>query len=83
VKAFTLVVPCSTSNLGSGFDAVGIALGGPDLLVRATPGGAALRIARISGEGESVLPRDGSNRLIEAAHLAAQDDGRASGELRA
>ncbi|HKC60944.1 MAG TPA: homoserine kinase [Myxococcales bacterium] len=83
MKAFTLVVPCSTSNLGSGFDAVGIALGGPDLLVRATPGGAALRIARISGEGESVLPRDGSNRLIEAAHLAAQAAGRASGELRA
>ena len=32
---FTVVVPCSTSNLGSGFDAVGMALGGPDLLVRA------------------------------------------------
>jgi len=83
VSAFTVVVPCSTSNLGSGFDAVGIALGGPDLLVRATPGGVALRIARISGEGEGRLPRDGSNRLIEAAHLASQAAGRGIAELRA
>jgi len=83
VSAFTVVVPCSTSNLGSGFDAVGIALGGPDLLVRATPGGAALRIVRLSGEGEARLPRDGSNRVIEAAGLAAQAAGHGVHELRA
>jgi homoserine kinase len=83
VTAFTVVVPCSTSNLGSGFDAVGIALGGPDLLVRVTPGGAGLRIARISGEGEGRLPRDGSNRLLQAARLAAEAAGRSADELRA
>jgi len=83
VSAFTVAVPCSTSNLGSGFDAVGIALGGPHLLVRVTPGGAELRIARISGEGEARLARDASNRLIQAAHLAAEAAGRAPGELRA
>ncbi len=83
MSAFTVVVPCSTSNLGSGFDAVGIALGGPDLLVRATPGGAGLRITRISGEGESRLPRDGSNRLLQAAHLAAEAAGHTPDELRA
>jgi homoserine kinase len=83
VSAFTVAVPCSTSNLGSGFDAVGIALGGPHLLVRVTPGGAELRIARISGEGEARLPRDASNRLIQAAHLAAEAAGRAPAELRA
>ena len=33
-KPFTVMVPCSTSNLGPGFDAMGIALGGPDLMVR-------------------------------------------------
>lgn len=80
---FTVVVPCSTSNLGSGFDAVGMALGGPDLLVRATPGGAGLRIASISGEGADRLARDGSNRLVQAAHLAVQAAGRDPGELRA
>jgi len=83
VSAFTVAVPCSTSNLGSGFDAVGIALGGPHLLVRVTPGGAELRIARISGEGEARLARDASNRLIQAAHLAAEAAGRAPAELRA
>jgi len=83
VSAFTVAVPCSTSNLGSGFDAVGIALGGPHLLVRVTPGGTELRIARISGEGEGRLARDASNRLIQAAHLAAEAAGRDPGELRA
>jgi homoserine kinase len=83
VSAFTVTVPCSTSNLGSGFDAVGIALGGPHLLVRVTPGGAELRISRIAGEGEARLARDASNRLIQAAHLAAEAAGRAPGELRA
>jgi homoserine kinase len=83
VTPFTVVVPCSTSNLGSGFDAVGMALGGPDLLVRATPGGAGLRIASISGEGADRLARDGSNRLVQAAHLAVQAAGRDPGELSA
>jgi homoserine kinase len=81
VSAFSISVPCSTSNLGSGFDAVGIALGGPHLLLRATPGGAGLRISRISGEGADRLPRDSSNRLIQAAHLAAQKAGRDPSEL--
>lgn len=83
MSTFTVTVPCSTSNLGSGFDAIGIALGGPDLLVRATPGGNGLRIARISGEGEGQLPRDGSNRLVQAANLAAESAGRDRDELRA
>ena len=83
MSAFTVAVPCSTSNLGSGFDAVGIALGGPHLLVRVTPGGTELRIARISGEGEGRLARDASNRLIQAAHLAAEAAGRGLVELAA
>ena len=71
MNAFHVVVPCSTSNLGAGFDSLGIALGGPDLLVRCTPGGTGLRISRLSGQGEQTLPRDGSNRLIVAARAAA------------
>lgn len=69
---FAVLVPCSTSNLGAGFDALGIALGGPDLIVRARPGGAGLRIGKLSGMGEQTLPRDHSNRLIVAAHAAAK-----------
>lgn len=71
MKPFTVVVPCSTSNLGPGFDAVGIALGGPDLIVRVTPGPAPLRITRFSGEGSDRVPLDASNRIVQAAQQAA------------
>ena len=65
MKPFTVLVPCSTSNLGSGFDAVGIALSGPDLMVRVVPGGEGLRISGLSGEGADRLPPDSTNRVIE------------------
>ena len=71
MSPFHILVPCSTSNLGAGFDALGIALGGPDLLVRCTPGGRGLRITRLSGQGDATLPRDQTNRLIVAARAAA------------
>ena len=81
MKPFTVLVPCSTSNLGAGFDAVGIALSGPDLMVRATPGGDRLRIAKLSGEGADRLPPDDTNRVIDAAHRTAAAAGRASQAL--
>ena len=83
MNVFTIVVPCSTSNLGAGFDAVGLALGGPDFIVRATPGGNGLRIASLSGEGVDRLARDSSNRLIQAAFAAARAAGSDPGELGA
>ena len=83
MNVFTIVVPCSTSNLGPGFDAVGLALGGPDFLVRATPGGNGLRIASLSGEGVDRLSRDSTNRVIQAAWAAARAAGADPGELRA
>jgi homoserine kinase len=70
-KPFTVMVPCSTSNIGAGFDAIGIALSGPDMMVRVKPGGERLRITRLSGEGEERLPPDATNRVIQAAHQAA------------
>jgi homoserine kinase len=70
------MVPCSTSNLGSGFDCIGIALSGPDLIVRVTPGGERLRITGLSGEGTDRLPRDATNRVIQAAHHAAAEAGK-------
>jgi homoserine kinase len=71
VNPFAVMVPCSTSNLGSGFDSIGMALSGPDLILRVKPGGERLRISRLSGEGEDRLPRDATNRVIQAAHHAA------------
>lgn len=83
MKPFTLMVPCSTSNLGAGFDALGIALSGPDIIVRATPGGEGLRISRLSGEGADRLARDASNRIIQAAQKAAVAAGRDPAALAA
>jgi len=83
MKPFTVMVPCSTSNLGAGFDAVGVALSGPDLMVRVTPGGDRLRIAQLSGEGADRLPPDDTNRIVDAAHRAAAAAGGARHELGA
>ena len=80
---FTVMVPCSTSNLGPGFDSIGIALSGPDVMVRVTPGGDRLRITRLSGEGSDRLPMDATNRVIQAAHHAAVDAGRDPASLAA
>lgn len=76
IKPFTVMVPCSTSNLGAGFDSIGIALGGPDLIVRVTPGNGRLRITRFSGEGQDRVPLDATNRVIQAAHHAAAEAGK-------
>ena len=78
---FTIAVPCSTSNLGAGFDALGMALGGLELTLRARPGGVGLRIARLTGEGDKSLPRDATNRVIVAAHAAAARAHRDASEL--
>src|SRR5438874_9712695 len=76
MKPFTVMVPCSTSNLGPGFDALGLALGGPDLMVRVTPGEGRLRITSFSGEGKDRVPLDATNRVIQAAQHAAVEAGR-------
>ena len=75
MKPFTVMVPCSTSNLGPGFDSLGLALGGPDLMVRVRPGTDRLRITSFSGEGASRVPLDATNRVIQAAQHAAVDAG--------
>ncbi len=69
---FTIIAPCSTSNLGAGFDALGVALGGPRLAIRCTPGGPDLRIVALSGEGASSLSRGSDNRILVAARAAAE-----------
>jgi homoserine kinase len=81
MNAFTVMVPCSTSNLGPGFDSLGLALSGPDLMVRVVPGGDRLRIGKLSGEGKDRLPLDSTNRVIQAAHRTAVESGRDPGSL--
>jgi homoserine kinase len=83
MNAFTVMVPCSTSNLGPGFDSLGLALSGPDLMVRVVPGGDRLRIGKLSGEGADRLPLDSTNRVIQAAHRTAVESGRDPGTLAA
>jgi homoserine kinase len=83
MNPFTVVVPCSTSNLGPGFDSLGLALSGPDLMVRVRPGGDRLRIGKLSGEGSGRLPLDSTNRVIQAAHRTAVESGRDPSSLAA
>lgn len=69
MTSFTIRVPASSANLGSGFDSLAISLalyntlevevGGRDLVIE------------IEGEGESSLPRDATNIVVRAARARA------------
>lgn len=63
----TVRVPATTANMGPGFDAIGMAL---DLWNEVTLEVATSFSVHIIGEGESTLPRDESNLVVKAAHLA-------------
>jgi homoserine kinase len=73
MTSFTIRVPASSANLGPGFDslALGLALyntlevefGGDDLVIE------------IEGEGETSLPRDSANRVIQAAGIRSEERG--------
>lgn len=59
--------PASVSNLGSGFDILGLALRAPgDTVVARRVGGTGVRIAAVEGDG-GVLPRDETNTAAVAA----------------
>jgi len=78
-----VVVPCSSGNLGSGFDALGVALDARAITIRAEPHDGPLMVAGLSGEGAAELPRDASNRIVVAASLAARAVGKCLDDLRA
>ena len=65
-------VPSTSGNMGSGFDALGIALDVAAITVRIEKAETPLAIAEITGEGADELPRDNSNRIMVAAYRAAE-----------
>ena len=65
-----LRLPGSTSNLGSGFDALGLALTIYNRLTVRTTSGSGIRIS-IQGAGAGVLPENGDNLFFKMATLTA------------
>ncbi len=78
-----VVVPCSSGNLGSGFDALGVALDARAITITANTYDGPLTISELTGEGAAELPRDSTNRILVAADLAARKVGKSLADLRA
>lgn len=65
----TVSVPASTSNLGPGFDCLGLALDlRNELTLELVEGLGRVRV-EVEGEGAQTLPRGESNRIVQAARL--------------
>lgn len=71
-----LRAPGSTSNLGPGFDALGLALTLYNRVVIRTASNDRRRRMRITGKGAGKLPLDESNLFFRSADAAAQRAGR-------
>jgi len=80
MREFTLRVPASTSNLGSGFDALGLAIDLP-LTVKFEIGIAG-RHLRAWGEGVAIIEQKQDNLFLQAFDRACRDMGRESPPLR-
>lgn len=65
----TVSVPASTSNLGPGFDCLGLALDLRNELTLELIEGAGPALVEIKGEGQKTLPRGEQNMLVRAARL--------------
>ncbi len=65
----TVSVPASTSNLGPGFDCLGLALDLRNELTLELVEGRGSAIVDVEGEGAATLPRGESNRIVQAALL--------------
>jgi len=80
MREFTLRVPASTSNLGSGFDALGLAIDLP-LMVKFEIGIDG-RHLRAWGEGAAVIEQEQDNLLLQAFDRASREIGCESPPLR-
>jgi len=69
-----IIVPCSTSNLGASFDTCGLALS-LYLRVRVEPQPRGYEVSP-TGEGADLVPRDGSNLIVQVARFVAEQRGR-------
>ena len=78
-KSFTIRVPATTANLGSGFDCLGLALGLYNTIqvVRAQ----AFELI-VEGEGAASLPRHAGNRVAQAMQRACESIGQPLPPLR-
>ncbi len=65
----TVSVPASTSNLGPGFDCLGLALDLRNELTLELVEGSGSALIEVAGEGAATLPRGESNRIVQAARL--------------
>ena len=74
-----VTVPATTANLGPGFDCLGLALALHNQ-VRMKLGGSGLSV-KITGEGSDLLPRDGSNLVVQAASAVFKRAGAPAGGL--
>src|SRR5437868_183055 len=69
-RGVRVVVPASTANLGSGFDALGMALGLHDVAeVEVTDGGL---VVEITGEGAGRVPLDEGHLVVRALRAACE-----------
>ncbi len=69
-QRFRITTPASTSNLGPGFDTLGLAV---NLTLTVEVEKAAGFSVDVTGEGASLLPRDRRNRVLAAAREIAGD----------
>jgi len=79
LKRVKIQVPASTSNLGPGFDCLGLALGLYNELTLEEYDEPGATVVEISGEGADVLPRGADNIMVKAASAVLA--GRARGRL--
>lgn len=80
MPSITLRVPASTSNLGSGFDALGLAIDLP-LTVKFSIAVSKQEI-RVWGEGAAVIAQEENNLLLRAFNHACRESGCAPPPLR-
>jgi len=74
-------VPATTANLGPAFDCIGMALDLSNTFRVETTEGEGVQV-EVHGEGEDSLPRDASNRVVQAIALAFRTAGRPMPPLR-